>query len=173
MDRRNLFQIVGATAAAGPVEAMQRALPYVPKFFNGDEAFLVERLADIIIPKDAKSGGAADAGVIKYIDLVVHYGEAGQQQAWRNAIAAVETDAKKRFGNGFRRISREQQEEILAAMARDEDQRTDVLGRFFVNLKRLTVEAYHCSSLHWKQNLGRGLSVARSEFPGCEHKSHA
>ncbi len=172
MDRRNLFQIVGAAAAATPLDAMQRAVPYVPKFFQRDEAFTVERLADIIIPKDERSGGAAEAGVIRYIDLVLHYGEAEQQRSWRAAIAAVESDAKKRYGKPFRQLARDQQEQILAAMAAEEGTRSDVLGRFFVNLKRLTVEAYHYSSLHWKQNIGRGLSVAQSEFPGCGHKSH-
>ena len=166
MDRRNLFQIVGAAAAAEPLEAFQRAVPYSPKFFRPDEAFAVDRLADIIIPKDAKSGGAAEAGVIKYIDLMVHYGEPAQQKAWRDGIAGVEADAKKRFGKSFQAITRPQQEQILAAMAVKENE------GFFATLKRLTVEAYHYSSLHWKQNMGRGMSVAQAQFPGCTHKTH-
>lgn len=173
MDRRNLFRIIGATAAAEPLEAFQRAIPYSPKFFTPEEAFTAQRVADILIPADSKSGGAEAAGVIKYMDLTVHYGGNGVQQTWRRGIGAVEKDAKDRFGKSFRQLDRSQQEKIVAAMAENEGKRNDALGRFFLTAKRLTMEAYHFSSLHWKQYMGRGMHSALSEFPGCKHKDHA
>lgn len=163
MDRRNLFQILGATALA----EVAPAAPFTVQFFKGGEAGVVERLADIILPPDGASPGAQEAGVLRFLDLVLHYGDAAQQQAWRSGLAAVEAAAQQRFGQGFGKLDRAKQEQIVAQMAENEGRRSDALGLFFVPLKRLTIEAYHYSAVHWKKNMGRGMNVAAAKFPGC------
>lgn len=159
MERRNLFPILG-------MAAFQPQTPFLPKFLTPAEAQAVTRLSEIILP------GCEAAGAIRYIDLVLHYGEPAAQQTFRRGLAAVETDAKKRFSKTFASLSRVQQEQLVAAMAENEGARRDDPGRFFVQLKRMAIEAYHYSAYHWKQDLGRDVNVALAEFPACQHKNH-
>ncbi|MBL8174201.1 MAG: gluconate 2-dehydrogenase subunit 3 family protein [Bryobacterales bacterium] len=159
MERRELFPILG-------MAAFQPNAGFVPKFLTPAEAQCTVRLSDMILP------GAEQAGAIRYIDLVLKYGESGAQQAFRRGLAAVEADARRRFSKPFGSLTREQQDQMVAAMAADEGARTDELGRFFTLCKRLAIEAYHYSAHHWKQDLGRDLNVALAEFPACTHSNH-
>lgn len=159
MERRELFPILG-------MAAFQPNAPFLPKFLTPAEAQAVVRLSDIILP------GAEQAGAVRYIDLVLQYGEPAQQQAFRRGLAAVDGDAKKRFAKGFASLTREQQDQMVAAMAANEGARKDEPGLFFTLAKRLVIEAYHYSAYHWKQDIGRDLNVALSEFPACTHKNH-
>ncbi len=159
MERRDLFPILG-------MAAFQPQAPFLPKFFTPAEAQAIVRLGDIILP------GAEQAGAVRYIDLVLKYGDAPSQQALRRGIAAVETDAKKRFAKTFAALTREQQDQLVAAMAANEGSRTDELGRFFTQFKRLVIEAYHYSAHHWRKDIGREVNVALTEFPACNHKNH-
>ncbi len=159
MERRELFPILG-------MAAFQPNAPFIPKFLTPAEAQSTTRLGDIILP------GAEQAGAVRYIDLVLKYGEPAAQQSFRRGLAAVEADAKKRFSKPFASLTREQQDQLAAAMAANEGARTDELGRFFTLIKRLVIEAYHYSAHHWKQDLGRDLNVALSEFPACTHPNH-
>ena len=159
MERRELFPILG-------MAAFQPNAPFLPKFLTPAEAQVVVRLGDIILP------GAEQAGAVRYIDLVLKYGEQVQQQSFRRGLASVEGDSKQRFGKPVTALTREQQHQLVAAMAANEGERTDEPGRFFTALKRLVIEAYHYSAHHWKQDIGRDLNVALSEFPACTHKNH-
>lgn len=150
MERRDLFPILGAAA-------FQKQAPFTPKFFTPDEALKVTKLAEIILP------GSQEAGVIRYIDLVLKYAPVDQQNQWRRGISSMDLN--------FSKLTREQQDRIVAEMARDEGKRSDTPGVFFTAVKRLTVEAYHFSEAHWKE-MGRGISTAASEFAGCTHPEH-
>jgi len=165
MERRELFLILGASAVA-------QGQSYTPKFLTTGEAAALDHFTEILIPADGNSPGARAAQVIRYIDLMLMYGEEVMQRSWRSGIAAVEAESRSRYQRGFAALSRAQQEQIVAAMARNEGQRNDPLGSFFVASKRLTVEAYHYSAIHWQKNMGRGLNVALPEFKGCTHPEH-
>ncbi|HUQ94976.1 MAG TPA: gluconate 2-dehydrogenase subunit 3 family protein [Bryobacteraceae bacterium] len=163
MDRRKLVQILGASAMAASAQTALR-------FFNPAEAATLDRLAEIIIPADGPSPGAHEAGAIRYIDLVVRYSDTAQQQFWRRGLTAVESEARTRFDRGFTSLSAAQQDQVVAAMAENEGRRQDEMGRFFAVLKRLVVEAYHYSAVHWKRNVGREMNLSLTEFPGCTHE---
>jgi hypothetical protein len=49
-----------AASAAQTARAASTAAPFVPKFFTAAEFKLVSVLADIVIPKDERSGSATD-----------------------------------------------------------------------------------------------------------------
>jgi hypothetical protein len=168
MERRELFKILGATSLAPTA----LSAPYQPKFFSASEASAAERLADIILPADGNSPGAAEAGVIRYMDLVLHYGNAELKQRWKKGLAAVDADAQRRFSKRFLECDRASQEQVLAAMAENEGRRQDELGRFFEALKRLSVEAYHFSPANWQKNVRYAGHKPISEFPGCRHPNH-
>ncbi len=168
MERRELFKILGATSLAAPA----LSAPYQPKFFSTAEASVAERLADIILPSDASSPGAAEAGVLRYIDIVLHYASPEQKQRWKKGLAAVEADAQRRFSKPFLDCDRASQEQVLASMAENEGRRQDESGRFFEALKRLSVEAYHFSPANWQKNVRYAGHKPISEFPGCRHPNH-
>jgi hypothetical protein len=52
-------------------QAAQRGRPFAPKFFARDEFQLVRTLADLVIPKDERSGSATDAGVPEFMDFIM------------------------------------------------------------------------------------------------------
>jgi hypothetical protein len=156
MERREVFHILGAAA-------FQPQLPYIPKFFTPAEAQTVTQLGEVVIP------GSRKAGIIRYIDLVLKYGDDPQQRAWQQGIAAVEEMSRQKFSREFAKLTAAEQDQIVASMAAEEGRRTDVAGRFFVTCKRLAVEAWHYSEAHWREDMKRGTTVAKANFPGCTH----
>ena len=57
-----------ALHALAAVESEQNGAPYVPKYFKADEWKELRIIVNMIIPKDATSGSATDAGVPEYMD---------------------------------------------------------------------------------------------------------
>src|SRR5687768_4923458 len=92
MNRRKVLQLLGsAPLAAGFVwteaeafeaqrrtrqaraggAALQGPRTFKPGFFTASEYAAVVQLAEMIIPKDERSGGASDAGVPEFIDFMM------------------------------------------------------------------------------------------------------
>ena len=159
MERREVFHILGAAA-------FQPQLPYLPKFLTPAEALTVTQLGEIIIP------GSKKAGIIRYIDLILKYGDEAQRRDWRQGIASVEDLSKQKFSREFAKLTAGEQDQIVASIAENEGRRTDSPGRFFVSCKRLAVEAWHYSELHWREDMKRGTTVAKANFAGCNHTNH-
>ena len=65
-------------AATAP--AQQARPPYVPKNFTSDEWRLVRLLVNYVIPADARSGSATQAGVPEFMDFVL--GEYASNRQW-------------------------------------------------------------------------------------------
>ena len=116
--RRNALKIIGATpvaaglgiagadaaqapaahehAAAQKTASAGRKGPYKPKFFTAHEWATVTMLADIIIPKDEKSGSASDAGVPEFIDFTMT-DQPDMQTPMRGGLRWLDTTCRKRF----------------------------------------------------------------------------
>lgn len=178
MERRELFVILGAAAVAD-LEAQQhhaapskRLGPYTPRFLSKEEAALVEALTEVIIPATEGSPGATEAGVLRYLDTYLLYAPKETQAAWRDGLVAVDQEAKSRFGSGYAALDSQGQDRVMLAMAENEGKRDDILGRFFLTMKRLSVEAYHYSPVHWAHNVKYKGNTAVPEFPGCTHAQH-
>jgi gluconate 2-dehydrogenase gamma chain len=179
MDRRELFKILAATAAASPAsgqhphgaESLDLA-SYKPRFFTAAEYEMLDRLCEIIIPADARSPGAQKAQVRFFIDVMVQFGDAQNQERWRAGLKAVDGAARTSFGKAFAGCSSKQQDAIVARMARNEGAPTNELERFFAPLKRLTVDGYHLSDVGAREGLGYKGDVSLTEFPGCDHPEH-
>jgi hypothetical protein len=181
MERRELFKILAAGAAAARKAAGQHQhtsssapdiASYQPRFFSQIEYQMVGRLCDIVIPSDAQSPGAREAGVAFYIDTVLHYGDRASERPWRSGLTAVDREARAKFWKAFMECSRGEQEQIVALMARNELAPESELDRFFVTLKRAAVDAYVLSDVGMRQYLGYQGDAVLSEFPGCTHPEH-
>lgn len=152
-----------ATPAAGPTtpgEAADQVATVIPghegemvdtgrirggfQFFVPFQAAVVEAVAARLIPSDELGGGAAEAGVVYFIDRELYeertgyFGYRGQRYAtgpfaageatqgdqsalpmaerFRIGILGLEGLAQERYGNGFVALSTDQQDELLRAM---------------------------------------------------------
>ncbi len=76
------------------------AQTYTPQFFTPHEWQTVRVLVDLVIPKDARSGAATDAGVPEFMDFIlVAYPE---NQLWmRGGLAWLDRECHDRFGTDF------------------------------------------------------------------------
>lgn len=89
-----------AQAVASAQAAVSTAKPFVPKFFTASEFKLVRVLADIIIPKDERSGSAADAGVPEFMDFMM-IDQPARQVAMRGGMAWLDVECQRRFDKVF------------------------------------------------------------------------
>ena len=115
MKRREVLKVLLAAPAAtftwSDAEAMQAATaaqtaraaasqPFVPKFFTPTEFRLVRTLADIVIPKDERSGSASEAGVPEFMDFMM-IDQPVRQIAMRGGLAWLDGECNKRFDKAF------------------------------------------------------------------------
>ena len=112
--RRDVLKIrlaaPAATIAWTDAEAMQAATaaqaaraaaePFVPKFFTAAELRFVRVLADIVIPKDERSGSASDAGVPEFMDFMM-LEQPARQVAMRGGLAWLDRECQLRFDKLF------------------------------------------------------------------------
>jgi len=61
----------------GAVQQRASTASYKPRVFTAREYQLLDLLCDAILPADAESGGAHDAGVAFYLDTVVFHSGQG------------------------------------------------------------------------------------------------
>jgi hypothetical protein len=107
-----------AAATAG------KAAPYKPKFFTPHEWATVRTLVDIVIPRDARSGGATDAQVPEFMDFVLTDPLAEPRQRERNqtqmrgGLAWLDREVGRRFdGVSFLEASEAQRKAVLDDIA--------------------------------------------------------
>jgi gluconate 2-dehydrogenase subunit 3-like protein len=74
-----------------------------PKFFTADEYQTVRVLVDLIIPRDARSGSATDAGVPEFMDFMMGDQDTAPEArtAMRGGLAWIDAECLHRFGNRF------------------------------------------------------------------------
>jgi gluconate 2-dehydrogenase gamma chain len=167
MERRELFKIIAAGAVS-----VANAAPR-PRVFTPAQDAVLDRLSDIIIPSDEQSPGAHEAGVSQYLDLAASLNPQ-RHQAWTRGIEAVEAAAKHTFSRTFMECTREQQEQIVGEMAKNEGKPANDLERFFASLKPAVVDGYRNSEIGVKQYMRwEGNHYDVSAWKGaCNHPEH-
>jgi gluconate 2-dehydrogenase gamma chain len=87
-------------------------IPFAPRFFTPAEWRTAGILADMIIPRDERSGSATDAGVLEFMDFTLM--DRPNYQKWmRPGLAWIDSQSKSRFGKSFADASETQREQIL------------------------------------------------------------
>jgi hypothetical protein len=100
-----------------------KGTPYKPKFFNPHEWKTVRMLVDLIIPRDARSGSATDAGVPEFMDFVMtDPAEEARSREWRQTamrggLAWIDTECRERFGQDFVSATEAQRTQLLDEIA--------------------------------------------------------
>jgi hypothetical protein len=168
------FALSAATAETAHAHALTalaagaKGTVYKPKFFTPHEWQTVRVLVDLIIPKDARSGSATDAGVPEFMDFVMtDPAEEVRSREWRQTamhggLAWIDTECRERFGADFVSCTDAQRTQLLDEIAyhkgKDDDAALDEYGRipmrhgaeFFNSFRDLTASGF------WSSKMGIG-----------------
>jgi len=76
---------------------------FTPKFFTAHEWATVRTLADLVIPRDERSGSATDAKAPEFIDFMLAEKDTSERTrvAMRGGLAWLDTECRERFGTDF------------------------------------------------------------------------
>jgi gluconate 2-dehydrogenase gamma chain len=115
--RAHVAELLEPQSAQSTQSAPAQPRPaYVPKQFTPDEWRLVRLLVNYVIPRDARSGSATDAGVPEFMDFML--GENAGMRTWmRNGIAWLNGECRKRHGKGFVSCSDAERRAVLDTIA--------------------------------------------------------
>jgi hypothetical protein len=141
-----------------------------PKFFTAEEWELVRLLVDYVIPKDAKSGSATDAGVPEFMDYMMSDPEASPSSriAMRGGLAWLDAESRRRFGAGFVAATDAQRRAILDDIAWPKRARSEMSHgvAFFNRFRDLTASGFFSSALGYADLDYRGNTFV-AEWTGC------
>jgi Gluconate 2-dehydrogenase subunit 3 len=140
-------QAVGrATLAAR--DARQSQAGFVPRFFTPHEFATAAILADLIIPRDDRSGSATDAGVPEFMDFVLNEHE-GMRTACRGGLAWLDGESRRRFTRDFAGATDAQRRQILDDIAWPAKARPEFSHgvAFFNRFRDLTASGFFSSKL--------------------------
>lgn len=175
MKRRDTLKALSLTGfglAVGPVEAAVPAPPDVKpaalkipggrqkfeaerdaklngeKFFTPHEIATVTVLADIIIPADAKSGSASQAGVPGFIEFMMK-DQPQHQTPFRGGIRWLDNKCTVRYGKTFAECTKSQQIEMVDQIAYPEKAKPEMSQgvAFFNQMRNFTATGFFTSKI--------------------------
>jgi len=167
MERRTALRVIALGALSSKI-AMAKGAPdcmahagaawapsdYKLQFFTEGENQLADQLMELIIPADSHSPGAHAAQVSLFADRMVAESDESTQGQWRGGLRLMQMEAK-----------RSSLAQVLALAAAQEGHPVSELERFFVALKRMTVNGYYTSEIGIHQDLEYQGNTYVSEFP--------
>jgi gluconate 2-dehydrogenase gamma chain len=185
--RRNILKSLGMGAVAGsvlraiPLEAAEYAHgviqaeksdagsgAYTPKYFSPHEYKTLQTLCETILPADADSGGAIEAGAPEFIDLLTSENPDFQMK-FGGGLLWLDSTCTNRFGSVYLDCTKEQQKEILDLIAyrknADEDENLSYGVDFFSTLRNFTADGFFTSKIGIEY-LGYQGNTFLVEFPG-------
>jgi hypothetical protein len=186
LKRRRVLQILGATpavaalafteseaeAAAQQAQAARKRAaaagqPYKPKFFSASEYATVVALADLILPKDDRSGSASDSGAPEFIDHIVGV-QKERQIAMRGGLVWLDTECRRRFDRTFVAASDAERRQVLDDIAypAKADRRFSHGVRFFNGMRDLVAAGFWSSRMGVK-DIGYMGNVPVAEWTGA------
>lgn len=138
-------------------------LPLEPQFFTPDEWRTVRLLADMVIPADEKSGSATDAQVPEFMDFLLNESSESRQSSFREGLAWLDSEARRRFDVAFADGSESQRRAILddiAWPARASEDMSDGVA-FFNSFRDMAAAGFFSSRIGYADLEFRG-----NEFVG-------
>ncbi|HSU87216.1 MAG TPA: gluconate 2-dehydrogenase subunit 3 family protein, partial [Terriglobia bacterium] len=103
-------------AQAARRQATERGAAFQPKFFTRREYATVTVLADLIIPRDERSGSASDAGVPEFMDFMM-IDQPLRQTAMRGGLAFIDHLCDARFDKPFVECTDGERRQVLDDLA--------------------------------------------------------
>ena len=142
------------TAAAGdkvgrqPFEVERDKKLHADKFFTAAEMATITVLADIIIPKDEKSGSASDAKVPDFIEFIVK-DMPDHQTPMRGGLRWLDLQCLNRFGKPFTDCTKDQQIQLIDMIAYPKKAKPEMAQgvAFFNRMRDLTASGFFTSEI--------------------------
>ncbi len=187
LSRRDALKLLGAVPVVGALDwsapGVERATrfvarlqaeadgaPYTPKFFTPHEWRTVRLLADIVIPKDERSGSATDAKAPEFVDFMLMDRETseGSRVQMRGGLAWLDAELQSRFGVDFLGASDSQRRALLDDIAFPKLARPEMKAgvAFFSRFRSSIGAAFFSSSMGW-QDLRYMGNVFNPDWNGC------
>ncbi len=184
LERREVLRVMTLAAAAsrfpgfhrwafacehvGAQPAQVKPAVYTPQFFTPEEYSTLERLCELIIPRDDRPG-AREAGVSEFVDFMA-FSNPGVQYGFRYGLSWLDAHAKRLHDAPFRSLTAADQTEVLKHLAyRDQFRPGEEEGReFFKLIREYTIMGFYTSRVGLEQLDYPGLKFY-SESPGCPH----
>jgi gluconate 2-dehydrogenase gamma chain len=142
---------------------------YTPKFFLANQYKTLQTLCQAIIPADADSGGAIEAGAPEFIDLLTSENEK-YRLTLGGGLMWLDLTCSDRYGKAYLDCSTDQQKEILDKIAFAQNAKADPSisqgVEFFAFLRNLTTDGFFTSKIGIDY-LGFMGNKYLLEFPGC------
>lgn len=137
-----------ALHAEAMAEQQGRQQAYQPKQFTVDDYRFVTILVDYVIPRDARSGSATQAGVPQFMDFILD--EYPSNRTWmKDGIAWMNAECRRRFGKGFISCTDTERRELLDAIAYPRRARAEDRAGvdFFNRFRNLTASGFWTSRI--------------------------
>ena len=122
--------------------------PFTPEFFTEPELRTVRILADIVIPKDERSGSAGDAKVPEFMDhIMVVYPSSGEQM--RKGLAWLDAESTRRYQKAFADLAEAERIAIVDTIAWPKKAAAEMKdgADFFNQFRNLTATGFWSSRL--------------------------
>ena len=186
MHRREVVQLLAATpfaaafdwsledaeqarraARAARMKAAESGAQFVPQFFTPHEYVTVRVLADLIIPRDARSGSASDAGVPEFMDFIV-LDQESLQTSMRGGLAWLDAQCRKRFDKTLVECRPDERRVVLDDIAWPERARPEMSHgvAFFNSFRDLTASGFWTSRIGIEDLQYQGNNFM-PEWTGC------
>ena len=150
-------------------KADNKAGVYAPKYFDAHGYKTLQALCETILPADADSGGAVEAGAPEFIDLLTSE-NADYQSVLGGGMKVLDSTCVSRYGKAYLECTPQQQSEILDLIAYRKnavkDESLSQAMEFFSLLRNLTADGFFTSKIGIKY-LGYRGNTFLLEFPGC------
>jgi hypothetical protein len=159
-------QAASHAAAQARQTARQTNKPYTPKFFTAKEWATVGLLADLIIPKDDKSGSATDAGVPEFMDFMM-VDQPTRQSAMRGGLAWLDAECTRRFDKSFAACTDANRRAVLDDIAWPRRPKPGMSHgvTFFNSFRDLTASGFFTTKMGMDDLEYKGNTV--NDFKGC------
>ena len=120
---------------------------YAPKALTGHEFRTVTRLAELIVPADARGGSGVDAGAPEFIDLLCSQ-NADLANIYTGGLSWLDAAMRQRHDVTFVEASADRQTAMLDELIAAEGSGDLRPGIDFFNwVRRMTVDAYYTSPI--------------------------
>src|SRR5262245_12362665 len=184
--RRGLLKVIGsvplaglvpapaAVAQAGKAAKATKGKSFTPQFFTTHEYQTVRVLADIVIPKDERSGSATDAGVPEFMDFIMvdpletQRERESRQTAMRGGLAWLDHQCADRFDKTFVECDDASRRAVLDDIAWPEKARPEMKpgASFFTYFRDLAASGFWSSKMGIEDLQYQGNTFV-AEWKGC------
>ena len=148
-------------------QAAERGTPFQPKFFTPHEYQTVTVLADLIIPKDERSGSAGDAGVPQFMDFMM-IDQPERQTAMRGGLSLIDHLCDSRFDKRFINCADAERQKVLDDIAYPANVGPELAhaAAFFGSFRDLTASGFWTSKMGVQDLQYMGNRYV-AEWKGC------